>query len=93
MTTRDIKLRLRQTRLSIRAVGLRLAAGWDPDPRLGWIAPCGTTESEWLDAGYPLPEDDDFTEWFNTFYHYEAVDAGTTPNPYPNAPPSAASHP
>lgn len=42
----------------------RLAAGWDIEPEFPWTAPCGTTESEWEDAGYPFPEDPDFAEWF-----------------------------
>lgn len=74
----------------------RLAAGWDCDPDYGWGAPCGTPESDWEhEYGWPLPEDPDFAEWFMTFHHYDALDAGTAPVPYPNAgpdfrPPSAA---
>lgn len=67
----------------------RLAAGWDYDPEYGWAAPCGTTLWDWLGEGWPLPEDDDFAAWFCAAYHYEAQDAGVTPNPYPNAPASA----
>jgi hypothetical protein len=65
----------------------RLAAGWDCDPEYGWVAPCGTTESDWEDNGYPLPEDDDFASWFSAFYHYEALENDSTPNPFPNAKP------
>lgn len=63
----------------------RLAAGWDCDPDFGWASPDGTRLWDWLDEGWPLPEDDDFAEWFCASYHYDAQDAGVTPNPYPNA--------
>lgn len=90
MPSPEINLHLRRVWLPVRAVGLRLAAGWDPDPVRGWTAPCGTTEAEWLDAGYPLPEDADFAEWFTAFHHYDALDADAPPpNPYPNAPAQA----
>lgn len=63
----------------------RLAADWDIEPEFPWTAPCGTTESEWEDAGYPFPEDPEFAEWFEAFHHYDASDNGTAPVPYPNA--------
>lgn len=69
-----------------RMVEQRLAAGWDFDPDYGWGSPDGLTESEWADKGWPFPEDPEFADWFSTFYHYDALDEGVEPNPYPNAP-------
>lgn len=63
----------------------RLAAGWDVDPDYGWGSPCGLTELEWLENGWPLPEDPDFAEWFEASHHHDALDEGVTPVPYPNA--------
>ena len=65
----------------------RLAAGWDFDPEHGWAAPCGTTESDWEDYGWPLPEDEDFADWFEASHYYDALDEGVIPVPYPNAVP------
>lgn len=54
---------------------LRWQAGWTCDEG-GWYAPCGTSESDWEhENGYPLPEDPDFPEWADAFYHYDALDA------------------
>lgn len=54
---------------------LRWQAGWTCDEG-GWYAPCGTSESDWEHVeGYPLPEDPDFPEWADAFYHYDALDA------------------
>lgn len=66
-------------------VDRRLAAAWDFDPEYGWASPEGINESDWADEGWPFPEDEDFPGWFITYYHYDALDAGVEPNPYPNA--------
>ncbi len=52
---------------------LRWRAGWTADEG-GWIAPDGTVESDWSDQGYPFPEDPDYQEWADAFWHYEALD-------------------
>jgi hypothetical protein len=47
------------------------------------------TNPDWADEGWPLPEDADFASWFRAAYHYEALDAGVEPDPYPKAPATA----
>ena len=71
-----------------RVERLRYAAGWTADEG-GWSSPDGVDEYSWADEGWPLPEDADFANWFRAAYHYEALDAGVEPIPYPNAPATA----
>jgi hypothetical protein len=67
-----------------RVEALRYAAGWEADEG-GWYSPDGIHESDWEAEGHPLPEDADFANWFRAAYHYEALDAGVEPDPYPTA--------
>lgn len=54
----------------------RLNAGWEVDPSGStWLAPDGTPDYEWQLAGYPFPEDADYTPWWDAFMHYELLDS------------------
>lgn len=72
-----------------RMVAMREAAGWEFRRPVGWVSPDDLTEDDWTEEERPFPEDEGFADWFRTYYHYDALDAGAAPNPYPNAPASA----
>lgn len=71
-----------------RVATMRHSAGWTADEG-GWYSPEGIPEDNWTEEGWPLPEDADFANWFRAAYHYEGLDAGFDPIPYPNAPATA----
>jgi len=48
----------------------RRDAGWKKSAS-GWVAPCGTPESAWREAGYALPEDPFYVDWRQPFEHYQ----------------------
>jgi len=51
----------------------RWRAGWSCDEG-GWYAPCRMHEHDWELEGYPFPEDPDYQEWAEAFWHYELLD-------------------
>jgi hypothetical protein len=52
---------------SIRRDAIRRTAGWEPHRLFGWLAPDGTTESEWAEAEHPFPEDEGYADFASTY--------------------------
>lgn len=54
-----------------RMVDLRRAAGWSLTKPWGWLAPDGTTEEEWIENHWPLPEDPEYDEWIQSAHQFD----------------------
>lgn len=54
----------------------RKSAGWEFSRFVGWRAPDGTLEADWLENGWPCPEDQGYEEWYLAAFHYDALDEG-----------------
>lgn len=48
-------------------------AGWIADA-FGWTAPDGTPDYLWALEGLPFPEDGDYIQWADAYWHYERLD-------------------
>lgn len=57
-----------------RKYKIRWQAGWSADEG-GWYSPCGMHEYDWEAEGYPLPEDKEYKNFIEAFYHYEKQDS------------------
>ena len=55
---------------------IRWQAGWTHESGT-WIAPDGTTASDWALEGHPFPEDAGYADWADAFWHYEQLDCAS----------------
>lgn len=63
-----------------RVFAIRQAANWELRGRLGWFSPDGGSEAEWVEEGFPFPEDPDYAAWASTYWHYDALDNDIPPD-------------